>query len=335
MDDGALLEIRDLSVSFPSASGRIRVLDRVSLSVREDEVLGLVGESGSGKTVTALSALRLLEPAARIEEGKIWFRGLDLLATSEREMEGIRGSQISMIFQSPRSALNPLKSVGAQVAKACRLRTGQGRKESRKQALALLKSVGFPTEEIRAESYPHQLSTGMCQRAMIAMMISSRPKLLVADEPTTALDATIAAQIYDLLRAIRVESSMSILLITHDFGIVAENCDRVIVMHAGQIVELGEVQELFEAPVHPYTTYLMRHLPRVDREIELPSARGSVMGEVDYLSPGCRFARKCPLAEPLCSEIRPEIVEVSPAHWVRCHVLAPVSGLSSEGRNTG
>jgi peptide/nickel transport system ATP-binding protein len=318
-----LLRIDNLSVTFPTPRGRIRVLDGVSLPIHVNEVLGLVGESGSGKTVTALSVLQLLGPTARVDEGEVWFKGDDLLRLVEGDMSQIRGSKISMIFQSPRSALNPLKRVGLQAAKPFQLHGGLNRRESLTQARVLLQKVGFPGGLRPARSYPHQLSTGMCQRVMMAMMIASKPDLLIADEPTTALDVTIGAQIYDLLHEIKSETGMSILLITHDLGLVAENCDRMAVMHAGHIVEMGGVETVFDEPRHPYTTHLLRYLPRVDRDVELPSSRATTVEERDYATIGCRFARKCAIAEEICVEKKPNLVEVGIDHWVRCHLASP------------
>jgi len=323
MKKDSLLKIEDLSVSFADHDDRIRILDDVSLAISEDEILGLVGESGSGKTVTALSIMRLLDPAAKIEQGRICFRGEDLLANSQRDMEHIRGSQISMIFQNPRSSLNPLKRVLSQVAKSYGRKKGVGRVEALHRATELLKSVGFPDVERRARSYPHQLSTGMCQRVMIAMMIASSPDLLIADEATTALDPTIADQIYQLLHKIRQRTRMSILIITHDLGLVAENCHRVAVMHAGHIVETAKVETIFEEPGHPYTSYLVRYIPRVDRKVALPSVRTTAVEEVDYASSGCRYARKCKFAMEICFGEKPEMQETAPGHWVRCHFATP------------
>jgi oligopeptide/dipeptide ABC transporter ATP-binding protein len=318
-----LLKVEDLSVVFPTTKGTMRALDGVSFPIYENEILGLVGESGSGKTVTALSILQLLGPAARVESGQVWFKGKDLLLLGERNMGQIRGTQISMIFQSPRSALNPLKQVGIQTANVFHLHHGLSRRECQIRALTLLKRVGFPGATRQIRSYPHQLSTGMCQRVMIAMMIASQPDLLIADEPTTALDVTIGAQIYDLLHEIRAETRMSILLITHDLGLVAENCQRVAVMHAGHIVEMGRVETIFEDPRHPYTSLLLHHLLRVDRDVELPSSRGVTVEERDYAAVGCRYARKCIIGEAVCFEKKPERVKVGPDHWVRCHLATP------------
>lgn len=320
MTRNELLRVEDLSVVFPTAKGKMQVLDGVTVPLYENEILGLVGESGSGKTVTALSILQLLAPMARVESGRVWFKGRDMLTLDERDISHIRGSQISMIFQSPRSALNPLKRVGEQTAKVLRLHYGLSRKESRVQALSLLRRVGFPAGPNQASSYPHQLSTGMCQRVMIGMMIASQPDLLIADEPTTALDVTIGSQIYDLLHEIQADTGMSILLITHDLGIVAENSHRVAVMHAGHIVEMGGVEVIFDDPKHPYTSRLLRYLPRVDQDVELPSSRGTTVEERDYATEGCRYARKCEAAEAVCFGEKPEMVEVSADHWVRCHL---------------
>jgi len=320
MNKKELLKIEDLCVTFPSPKGRIRILDQISLSIKENEILGLVGESGSGKTVTALSILQLLEQSARCESGRISFRGENLLSKKPSEMTEIRGAQISMIFQSPRSALNPLKRIGKQVMRAFQLHQGLGRKASREQAIAMLEKVGFPDAVKRFKSYSHQLSTGMCQRVMIAMMITCQPALLLADEPTTALDVTIGTQIYDLLQELHRETGMSMLLITHDLGLVAENCDRVAVMHAGHIVEMGALNSIFEHAIHPYTIHLLRNIPRIDRDTTLPAVKRTVVEEMDYRTPGCRFARKCDFSIKSCREIKPELVEIASEHWVRCPV---------------
>jgi oligopeptide/dipeptide ABC transporter ATP-binding protein len=322
-----LLKVEDLSLAFSTAKRKMHVLDGVSFHLYDNEILGLVGESGSGKTVTALSIVQLLGPTADIESGHVYFKGKDLLALSERDMTAIRGSQVSMIFQSPRSALNPLKRVGQQTTKALRLHQGLSRGDSHVQALKLLKRVGFPSDTRQVRSYPHQLSTGLCQRVMIAMMVASQPDLLIADEPTTALDVTIGAQIYDLLHTIQAETGMSILLITHDLAVVAENCNRVAVMHAGHIVEMGGVEKIFDGSRHPYTMRLLRFLPRVDHEVELPSSRGTTVEERDYTALGCRYARKCEAAEALCFKKKPKMAEIAPDHWVRCHMadLSPLN----------
>lgn len=322
MSKNDLLTVEDLAVSFPTTDGRMRVLDGVSFPIYENEILGLVGESGSGKTVTALSIMRLLGPTARVEGGKVWFKGEELLAKGQEEIVKIRGSQISMIFQSPRASLNPLRKVGEQVARAYRLHEGLSRSQARDHALATLSKVGLPDAARHGESYPHQLSTGMCQRVMIAMMVACQPDLLIADEPTTALDPTIAGQIYELLKEIQSETKMSILLITHDFGLVAENCQRVAVMHAGLIVEMADVEAIFADHRHPYTARLLRYLLRVDREVILPPGRATVVEEIDYASSTCRYARKCEEVESICLERRPEMLEVAPGHWVMCHLIA-------------
>lgn len=314
-----LLRVNDLSLSFPVRDTMLRVLDEVSFSIEKNEILGLVGESGSGKTVTALSVINLMSPLACFESGSIMFKGADLLRKTEKELSEIRGTEISMIFQSPRKALNPLKKVINQVERAILINRGLGRKERNVQALQLLHRVGFSDAGNRANSYPHQLSTGMCQRVMIAMMIAAKPELLIADEPTTALDVTIAAQIYDLLSEIKQETGMSILLITHDLGIVAENCDRMAVMHAGHIVEIGNVSTIFTAPKHPYTRHLLYSQMRVDREIALPLGKTSAVEERDYSVTGCRYRRKCEISDSVCVDTKPALEEISHGHSVRCH----------------
>jgi oligopeptide/dipeptide ABC transporter ATP-binding protein len=314
-----LLEIIDLRVYFTTEEGVLRAVDGVSLSVRPGETLGLVGESGCGKSITAFSILQLVPtPPARYAGGEIRFRGENILALEESEMRKVRGSLISMVFQEPMSSLNPIIPVGRQVAEALLAHRKMSKGEAREIAIRMLRRVGIPSPETSFDDYPHQLSGGMKQRAMIAMALICRPLLLVADEPTTALDVTIQAQILDLLRELKHEFNMSVLLITHDLGVVAETCDSVAVMYAGKIVEYAPVVELFERPRHPYTHGLFRSLPSLTESRErLPVIPGAVPSPLDFPS-GCRFRTRCSLAQEIC-EREPPLAEVAPGHLSACH----------------
>jgi peptide/nickel transport system ATP-binding protein/oligopeptide transport system ATP-binding protein len=300
----ALLSVRDLRTWFHTDRGIARAVDGVSFEVRSGETLGIVGESGCGKTVTSLSILGLLpRPPARIEEGSsIRFDGNELVGAGERELRAVRGNEISMIFQEPMSSLNPVYRVGSQISEALRLHRGMDRKAARAETIRLLGEVGIAEPERRVDEYPHQLSGGMRQRVMIAMALSCEPKLLIADEPTTALDVTIQAQILDLLAELRAKHGMAVLLITHDLGVVAEVCDRVVVMYAGQVVETGSVQEIFADPRHPYTRGLLESLPSIaKRGQRLKSISGTVPNPTD-LPAGCRFRERCSIALEGCDE---------------------------------
>ncbi len=313
----ALLEIRDLTVQFDTDDGTVEAVDGISLDVGRGEIVGLVGESGSGKSVTALAVLRLIRPPGRIVGGAIRFEGRDLLGLPEEEVRRIRGSQIAMVFQSPRTALNPVLTVGRQIERLYRLHEGLGADEARRRMLEMLALVGIPEPERRARQYAHQLSGGMCQRVMIAMALATSPRLLIADEPTTGLDVSIAAQILDLLRDLGRRTGASILLITHDLGVVASLCDRVAVMHAGQLVETAGVRTLFRDPAHPYTRALVRSIPRVDREVTMepiPGVVPSLLGP----PPGCRYADRCPEVLDVCRRRRPPLVPVADQHAVAC-----------------
>jgi len=332
-----LLRIRDLTLSFPLENGSCRILDRVTFDLYPREVLGLVGESGSGKTMTSLAIINLLPPAAKVEGGQIWFGGQDLLALTERELRKVRGAQIAMIFQSPRASLNPLMRVGDQVARAVRLHCGGSKKEAYEEAVELLHHVGIPDARTRARAYPHQLSGGMAQRVLVAMMLACEPSLLIADEPTTGLDVTIQAQIFALIKEVQAETGATLLLITHDLGVVSEMCQRVAVMYAGQIMELAPVAELFARPRHPYTEFLLGSVLRVDRPSELDMLQELPSFSIMYDTPGCRFANRCPYVLPACWENRPPPVEVGAGHSLVCHkypersegpVLREAKGLS-------
>jgi peptide/nickel transport system ATP-binding protein len=345
-----LLRVRDLVTSFRTDQGVLRAVDEVSFDVAEGATLGIVGESGCGKSVTALSILRLIPyPQGVIDEGRIEFRGKDLLALSERQMQDVRGNDISMIFQEPMTSLNPVYSVGTQIIEAIRLHQKKSRKEARARALEMLRLVGIPAPETNIDAYPHQLSGGMRQRVMIAMALACEPSLLIADEPTTALDVTIQAQILELLATLKGQLGMGIVLITHDLGVVAEVCTDVVVMYAGRIVESAKVERLFAHPRHPYTRGLLRSLPTFDkaalaapataerdtllagearaaelesvaagpdgaiarpRRARLPVIEGLVP-DLHALPPGCRFADRCPMVIPACLEAEPELLPIA------------------------
>jgi oligopeptide/dipeptide ABC transporter ATP-binding protein len=317
--DQPLLQVKELSLSFPRQTGRQRILDRVSLEVRAHEVVGLVGESGSGKTLTSLAIIRLLPRSAQIDGGTVWFDGQDLLSLSEGRVRGMRGAQIAMIFQSPRASLNPLMRAGDQVARALKQHRGLGRKEAYRQAIELLQHVGISDAEARARAYPHQLSGGMAQRVLVAMMLACRPRLLIADEPTTGLDVTIQAQIFELIKEVQAETGATLLLITHDLGVVSEMCQRVAIMYAGQIMEVASVQALFSEPRHPYTEMLLGSVMRVDRPVDLEGTQPLTPSQTTYQTAGCRFATRCPYVTPACWITPPSATQVGPDHSVNCY----------------
>ncbi len=315
-----VLRIRSLRMDIQDQEKSRSVLLDVNLEVLPKEVMGLVGESGSGKTMTALAVMRLLPPAARVSLGQIEFGGRDLLALSETEMRRVRGSQIAMVFQNPRAALNPLMRAGDQVARALRLHQGLPTKQAEQQAIGLLAHVGISDAAARARAYPHQWSGGMAQRVLSSMMLACQPKLLIADEPTTGLDVTIQAQIFDLIKEVQAEVGASLLLITHDLGVVSEVCQRVAVMYAGQIMEQAAVHDLFQRPSHPYTERLLASILRVDAAAELDTSRAIAFASIDYESNGCRFANRCPYVLPACWTVRPEPRRLAIDHVVYCHV---------------
>lgn len=319
-DKQELLQIEKLSISFPGQEGPVMVVDSVSFDVRPEETVGLVGESGSGKTVSALAVMRLSRKPARIEQGKIWFKGENLQNKSERQMYHIRGRSMSMIFQSLRSSLNPLMRVGDQIARVFRVQKGMRHKAAYENAQEMLHQVGIPETERHISSYPHQLSGGMCQRILIAMMIACEPQILIADEPTTGLDVTVQAQIFELIKQIQKKHRMSMLLITHDLGVVAELCNRIVVMYAGHVMEIGTANRVFEAAHHPYTQMLLQSMTRADRRIEVaPPSRG-VIEDVVYTLTACRFAHRCPAVMDICWEKKPTTVTIEPGHQVMCHL---------------
>jgi peptide/nickel transport system ATP-binding protein len=309
-----MLEVKNLVTRFATERGDVRAVDGVSFVVPAGTTLGIVGESGSGKSVTALSIMRLLrDPPGRTVAGEVMFHGKDLLKLPENQMREIRGNRISMIFQEPMTSLNPVMKTGDQVAEPLILHRGMSHKAALAEAVALYKKVGIPDAERRVHEYPHQLSGGMRQRVMIAMALACKPELVIADEPTTALDVTIQAQILELLSSLRRELGMSLLLITHDLGVVAESCDQVLVMYAGHVVEQAGARELFARPRHPYTAGLLRSL----RELaEIPG----VVPPLDALPSGCRFADRCPRVQERCRKEAPQLAAdtIAPERLVRC-----------------
>ncbi|AGL49423.1 MULTISPECIES: ABC transporter ATP-binding protein [Thermotoga] len=314
-----LLRVENLKTYFYTEDGVVKAVDGVSFEVREGETLGIVGESGSGKSVTSLSIMRLLDQNGKIVDGKIIFKGRNLLELSENEMRKIRGKEIAMIFQEPMVALNPVFTIGDQIMEAIILHQNVSEKEARKMAIDLLRKVGIPEPEKRVDEYPHQLSGGMRQRAMIAMALSCRPSLLIADEPTTALDVTIQAQILELMKELQKEYGMAIILITHDMGVVAEMSDKVAVMYAGKVVEYGDVKTIFTEPKHPYTYALLESIPRIDVEQErLKSIPGNVPDPLNF-PPGCKFHPRCEFFEKgKCDVEEPELEDLDGNHKVRC-----------------
>lgn len=317
-----LLEIRDLCTYFYTPEGVVKAVDGVTFRLNKGETLGVVGESGSGKSITAMSILGLIpRPPGKIEGGEIWFNGENLLTKSEKELRAIRGNDIAFIFQDPMTSLNPLLTVGEQIAEAIRLHQGLGKKEAWAKAVKMLELVGIPEAERRARSYPHQFSGGMRQRAMIAMALSCNPRLLIADEPTTALDVTIQAQILDLMQKLKEDFNTSILLITHDLGVVAEMCDDVLVMYAGRPVEYAPAEVLFAEPKHPYTWGLLGSLPDLEAEEKKPLE--PIEGgppDLRNLPPGCAFAPRCRHKNAICEQKRPEYRKLAPGHLVACHL---------------
>ena len=319
-----LLEIRGLKTYFNTRDGVVPAVDDVDIAVGRGEIVGIVGESGCGKSVTSLSVLQLVASPGKVVAGEVMFQGTDILSFSKRRMRSLRGNEISMIFQEPMTSLNPVYTVGKQVAEVLRIHEGSlSAVEMRTRVVELFGLVGIPEPERRIHAYPHQLSGGLRQRIMIAMALIRRPKLLIADEPTTALDVTIEAQIFSLIKKLRKEFDTSIILITHNLGVVAETCDRVYVMYAGKVVEQAEVFELFGHPQHPYTSGLLRSIPRKnqggkkDSGKRLYCIRGSVPNMLN-LPKGCKFAPRCDACLPICREREPELVSTGPGHQVRC-----------------
>src|SRR2546425_6018332 len=322
-----LLEVRNLQTHFPTRAGLVRAVNDVSFYLDRGELLGLVGESGCGKSITALSIMRLIAPPGKIVAGEILFDGQGLLQLSNREMRDVRGNDIAMIFQDPMTSLNPVFTVGEQIAEALRLHRKLSRKDARKAAIDAMQEVAIPDPEMRADDYPHQLSGGMRQRVMIAMALACDPKLLIADEPTTALDVTIQAQILELLNNLRKTRELAVLLITHDLGVVAEVADRVCVMYTGKIVEESPVDELFARPKHPYTEGLLRSVPKLTADQVAKAQRlQTIEGMVPKptkLPPGCHFEPRCPYRMPRCKEGAIPLYPVGDAVIARCVLYDP------------
>jgi oligopeptide/dipeptide ABC transporter ATP-binding protein len=315
-----LLRVTDLAVGFDSDGAIARAVDGVSFDVRKGRTLGIVGESGCGKTVTAFSVMRLLpQPQGRILSGRILFEGLDLAQATPEEMHRVRGARIGMVFQEPLSALNPVQTIGRQISEVFLLHATKDKRDALARSVEMLRRVGIPSPEVRVGEFPHQLSGGMRQRVVIAMALACRPALLIADEPTTALDVTIQAQILELMRELQREMGMSIVLITHDLGVIAETCDEVAVMYAGRIAERGSVEDIFSRPAHPYTRGLLASIPRMStpRKSRLATIEGMVPG-LNELPSGCRFRNRCPYAQPACAEVVPPLEAMTPGHDVSC-----------------
>ncbi|MDK2930736.1 MAG: peptide/nickel transport system ATP-binding protein [Bacillota bacterium] len=314
-----LLEVRDLKTYFYTEDGVVPAVDGVSFSVEKGETIGIVGESGCGKSVTSLSVMRLIpNPPGKIIGGEIIFEGENILEKSEAEMRHIRGNEISMIFQEPMTSLNPVFTIGDQIMEAIMLHQKVGKREARKKTIEMLKLVGIPSAEKRVDEYPHQMSGGMRQRVMIAMALSCNPKLLIADEPTTALDVTIQAQILDLMLKLKEDLGTAIMLITHDLGVIAETVNKVVVMYAGKIVESADVVSIFKKPEHPYTLGLLGSIPKVNEDRERLQVIEGVVPNPFNMPTGCRFHPRCSFVRDICKEEEPELVDVEDGHQVRC-----------------
>jgi peptide/nickel transport system ATP-binding protein/oligopeptide transport system ATP-binding protein len=314
-----IISVKDLKTYFYTEDGVVPAIDGVSFNIKQGETLCIVGESGSGKSVTSLSIMRLIQsPPGKIEDGEIYFHDENLFNKSEKEMRSIRGNKISMIFQEPMTSLNPVYKIGDQIAESIMLHQRKNTKDANIETINLLKLVGIPEPERRINQYPHELSGGMRQRVMIAMALACNPELLIADEPTTALDVTIQNQILQLMKNLKKTINMSIVLITHDLGIVAEMADRVVVMYAGQIVEQGDVYTIFENPKHPYTEGLLKSMPSSEKRIGRLYAIDGVVPNPLMLPKGCRFAPRCEYARQICSSELPEIITCSEEEQVRC-----------------
>lgn len=316
----SILEIKNLQTSFFTEDGEVKAVDGVTLHVPKGQTLGVVGESGSGKSIMSLSILRLIQKPGKIVGGQILFNGQDLVTKTEKEMRKIRGNQISMIFQEPMTSLNPVYTVGEQIAEAVQVHQNLNKRDSMAKSVEMLKLVGIPSPEKRVHQYPFELSGGMRQRVMIAMALACNPDLLIADEPTTALDVTIQAQILELIKELQQKLDMSVIMITHDLGVVAETCNYVAVMYCGSVVEYSDVNTLFSNPKHPYTVGLLNSLPRhdIDQE-ELEAIKGSVPSPTE-MPKGCRFAPRCPHARDICIDRLPELTNVDEQSQIRCWI---------------
>ena len=314
-----ILEIKDLCVEFQTVEGTVHAVDHLNYTLHKGEKLGIVGESGSGKSVSSLGMMQLIpNPPGRITGGEILYHGTDLVKASEKEMQKIRGNEISMIFQEPMTSLNPIIKCGKQIAESLRLHRGMKKKEAMEEAVRMMRAVGIANPEVRAHEYPHQMSGGMRQRVMIAMALACQPQILIADEPTTALDVTIQAQILDLIRELNESMGTSVVFITHDLGVVSELCDSVIVMYTGHIVEQAPVKELFESPKHPYTKGLLNAIPKITKERNpLETIEGMVPNPTERIE-GCSFSPRCPYATEQCRKAEPPMTELPDGRLVRC-----------------
>ncbi len=329
-----LLEIKDLCVEFKTMAGTVHAVDHLSYTLHRSEKLGIVGESGSGKSVSSLAMMQLIpNPPGKITDGQILYNGKDLVQLSEREMQKIRGNDISMIFQEPMTSLNPIIRCGRQIAESLQLHRGMKKKEAMEEAIHMMQAVGIANPAARAYEYPHQMSGGMRQRVMIAMALACQPQILIADEPTTALDVTIQAQILDLIRGLNREMNTSVVFITHDLGVVSELCDTVIVMYNGHIVEKAPAADIFREPLHPYTQGLLSAIPRITKERKpLSTIEGMVPNPVERIQ-GCRFGPRCPKACERCRMEEPPMVSVGEDRQVRCWLCAQADNGSQEASN--
>ena len=331
-----LLEIKDLCVEFKTMAGTVHAVDHLSYTLHRGEKLGIVGESGSGKSVSSLAMMQLIpNPPGKVTGGQILYNGKDLVKLSEREMEKIRGNEISMIFQEPMTSLNPIIRCGKQIAESLQLHRGMKKKEAMEEAIKMMQAVGIANPQARAYEYPHQMSGGMRQRVMIAMALACQPQILIADEPTTALDVTIQAQILDLIRDLNQKMNTSVVFITHDLGVVSELCDTVIVMYNGHIVEKAPVADIFREPLHPYTQGLLSAIPRITKERKpLSTIEGMVPNPVERIK-GCRFWPRCPKACDRCRKEEPSVFSVGENRQVRCWLYAQADNGSQEAVTNG
>ena len=317
-----LLEVKDLCVSFGSGKNHVQVIQNLNFNLRKGETLGIVGESGSGKSVTSLAIMGLLPTHSAHVTGKILLDGEDLLTLAEKKMQDLRGNKMSMIFQEPMTSLNPIQTCGKQIMEPILLHSKATKKEAEERALDLLRLCGIPAPEQRFHEYPHQMSGGMRQRVMIAMALACNPELLIADEPTTALDVTIQAQILDLMKNLKKKIGTSIIMITHDLGIVVDSCDRVVIMYTGQIVESGPIQEVFREPKHPYTRGLIQAIPKIDRKYDRLEAIEGMVPDADKMPQGCRFNPRCPRAMDHCRQEMPALTALDEQRHVRCFLYS-------------
>ncbi len=315
----SLLEMKDLCVAFGDKNNQVQVINHLNLKLEKGKTLGLVGESGSGKSVTSLSIMRLHDESTTHMSGEILFDGKNILSMTEKEMQDIRGNKISMIFQEPMTALNPIQTCGKQIMESVRLHEKVSSKEAKERGLEMLRLCGIPAPEHRMNEYPHQMSGGMRQRIMIAIALICNPNLLIADEPTTALDVTIQAQILDLINNLKKKLGTSIIMITHDMGIVAECCDEVAVMYAGEVVEQGKVQQIFNHPHHPYTKGLLNSIPKLEGNGDRMEVIPGMVPNINRMPEGCRFHPRCKYADELCEKQKPQLAEVEDGCCIRCH----------------